>query len=163
MPTNRTASGKWRAFRRRMQSRAIRAGTYRCVKCYRPLDADAKPGTEGHGNLDHIVRVHDGGGEYDQANVQWLCEPCHLLKTAAENSTKNPRPFQQLPRDIEVPREGRWYPNATVGALNREGFVVGWFADQRLWLGGRWHTEAEAIAQQKAAGAKGKPNPLFHR
>jgi 5-methylcytosine-specific restriction endonuclease McrA len=36
-------------------------------------------------HADHIVPLADGGPD-DTANMQPLCPPCHMLKTARENS-----------------------------------------------------------------------------
>ncbi len=34
--------------------------------------------------VDHIVRMQDGGDRWDRANLQGLCKPCHSTKTIAE-------------------------------------------------------------------------------
>ena len=34
--------------------------------------------------VDHILRVQDGGAPYDLANLQTLCRGCHVGKTSAE-------------------------------------------------------------------------------
>jgi 5-methylcytosine-specific restriction endonuclease McrA len=36
--------------------------------------------------LDHIIRVADGGGD-ERENLQMLCACCHALKTAAESGS----------------------------------------------------------------------------
>ena len=35
--------------------------------------------------VDHIVRISDGGARLDDANLQSLCKSCHSRKTLAEN------------------------------------------------------------------------------
>ena len=34
--------------------------------------------------VDHIVPIREGGAQWDRANLQGLCTPCHSSKTAKE-------------------------------------------------------------------------------
>ncbi len=36
--------------------------------------------------VDHIVAVSNGGGEFDEMNIQVLCVPCHKIKTAKDRA-----------------------------------------------------------------------------
>lgn len=40
---------------------------------------------------DHIVERKDGGADFDQANLQVLCMPCHNTKTAKAKTARNRR------------------------------------------------------------------------
>ena len=42
--------------------------------------------------VDHITPLERGGASFDPANLQTLCQPCHLDKTAGENSVTVLRP-----------------------------------------------------------------------
>ncbi|MGA0615564.1 HNH endonuclease [Paracoccus sp. KR1-242] len=59
---------------KRLRKEILRRDNYRCVKC----------GSAGMLECDHIKPVRDGGGEYDPANLQMLCKPCHAAKTRTE-------------------------------------------------------------------------------
>lgn len=48
---------------------------YQCVKC---------GSREGRLYVDHIVERKDGGADYDPANLECLCAPCHGKKSTAE-------------------------------------------------------------------------------
>ena len=52
-----------------------------CVKCQEAgrVTAATVP--------DHIVPLADGGAD-DESNLQSLCDPCHAVKTAAENRAR---------------------------------------------------------------------------
>ena len=61
----------WVALRNHIRKR----DAYRCVRCrseHRKLE------------VDHIVALMDGGAEFDPANLQTLCRPCHVAKTATD-------------------------------------------------------------------------------
>ena len=47
---------------------------YRCRLC----------GAAGRLEIDHVIPLDHGGAALDPANLQTLCVPCHLAKTAAE-------------------------------------------------------------------------------
>jgi 5-methylcytosine-specific restriction enzyme A len=68
--TQRIRGRKLQAINQRI---GVRDG-FSCRKCGR-LDA--------HGEVDHIMPLHLGGRENDE-NRQWLCPPCHALKSAEE-------------------------------------------------------------------------------
>ena len=40
--------------------------------------------------IDHILRIKDGGAEWETSNLQALCRSCHSEKTARENATNVP-------------------------------------------------------------------------
>ena len=61
---------RWQVVRRR----ALDRDGWRCVQC----------GKAGRLEVDHILRVEDGGAPYDLANLQTLCRGCHVAKTNAE-------------------------------------------------------------------------------
>ena len=66
----RKAGKRWR----RVRWAALKRDGWRCVKC----------GKAGVLEVDHILRIEDGGPEYDLANCQSLCRGCHVSKTSAE-------------------------------------------------------------------------------
>jgi 5-methylcytosine-specific restriction protein A len=41
-----------------------------------------------HGQVDHIIPLHLGGAESDN-NRQWICIPCHDIKSAEEEKARN--------------------------------------------------------------------------
>ena len=53
---------------------------WRCRKC----------GKAGKLECDHIRPLHRGGDPYDPANLQTLCRPCHIEKTAGERAKPDP-------------------------------------------------------------------------
>ena len=53
---------------------------WRCVRCNRA----------GRLECDHVTPLHRGGDAYDPGNLQSLCRPCHILKTAGENERPDP-------------------------------------------------------------------------
>lgn len=53
---------------------------WRCQRC----------GGAGRLEVDHKVRLTDGGAEFDPANLQTLCRQCHIDKTRAENRRDDP-------------------------------------------------------------------------
>ena len=65
-----------------VRRRALDRDGWRCVQC----------GKAGMLEVDHIVRVRDGGPEYDLANLQTLCRGCHVAKTNAERGIVPPPP-----------------------------------------------------------------------
>ena len=67
----RKGGKRWQLVRRA----ALDRDGWRCVRC----------GKAGVLEVDHILRVRDGGSEFDLANLQALCRSCHVSKTSAEN------------------------------------------------------------------------------
>ncbi len=57
----------------RIRKRVIRRDGYRCVDC----------GGTDHLEVDHVVRVADGGTT-DERNLRTRCRSCHRIKTAAD-------------------------------------------------------------------------------
>ena len=57
----------------RIRRRILRRDAYICGPCGRP----------GATEVDHIIPASQGGGD-DDGNLQAICEPCHLAKTARE-------------------------------------------------------------------------------
>ncbi|WP_350356297.1 HNH endonuclease [Leisingera thetidis] len=76
------------------QAVALRAG-FRCQHCGRYLGM--------HGEADHIIPrskcQEHGLSEFDQSNLQWLCQPCHSKKSNAERwegkRRKGPKPVKR--------------------------------------------------------------------
>ena len=66
---------------RKVRADVLDRDDWRCVKCER----------YGRMEVDHIVRLEDGGDPYELGNLQTLCRACHIAKTAAEN-TKHETP-----------------------------------------------------------------------
>ena len=66
----RKGGRRWLVVRRA----ALDRDGWRCVRCLKL----------GVLEVDHIVRIEDGGPEYDLANCQTLCRSCHVSKTSAE-------------------------------------------------------------------------------
>jgi len=74
------------------QAVAYRAG-FRCETCFRYVGM--------HGEADHKIRRSEckahGLSEWDQSNLQWLCQPCHAAKSAKERwdgkRRNGPRPI----------------------------------------------------------------------
>ena len=67
---------RWALLRLRIFAR----DSWRCVKCKRA----------GRLECDHIVPLRRGGAEYDESNLQSLCRPCHIRKSASENRKPDP-------------------------------------------------------------------------
>jgi len=63
---------------------------YRCVQC----------GGPGALEVDHVVRIEDGGAPLDMANMQTLCRAHHLEKTARENTSPMRRPWREYVRSL---------------------------------------------------------------
>lgn len=74
---------KWAVVRRA----ALDRDGWRCRAC----------GKAGRLQVDHILRLEDGGEPYDLDNLQSLCIGCHRDKTALENSA--PKSPEQLAWD----------------------------------------------------------------
>lgn len=53
---------------RRKRKRLVELRGRKCSKC-----------TKDHTTIDHIIRIADGGSN-DDANLDLLCEPCHIKK-----------------------------------------------------------------------------------
>ena len=66
----RKGGRRWQAVRRA----ALKRDRWRCRAC----------GKAGVLEVDHVVRIEDGGPEYDLDNLQALCRGCHVQKTSAE-------------------------------------------------------------------------------
>lgn len=62
---------RWQNLARRIRKR----DGYRCRKC----------GRAGRLEVDHIVRVVDGGAIWDPDNLQTLCRRCHIDKSRSEH------------------------------------------------------------------------------
>lgn len=62
----------WKAARRAV----LDAAGWRCAEC----------GRAGRLEVDHKLRIRDGGPELDRRNLQPLCRSCHIAKTRAENT-----------------------------------------------------------------------------
>ena len=80
----RTSTAAWK----RIRQQAKHDLPYQCAQC----------GADEQLELDHIIN-HKAGGTDDLSNLQWLCAPCHKMKTAEEsrrarggNYIRNPRP-----------------------------------------------------------------------
>lgn len=65
------ANRRWWRLRRVILERA----DWRCEAC----------GARGDLEVDHKRPMARGGAAYDPANLQALCRPCHIAKTAQEN------------------------------------------------------------------------------
>ena len=66
----RKGGRRWQVLRRA----ALDRDGWRCRNC----------GKAGVLEVDHILRIEDGGAEYDLDNCQTLCRSCHILKTNLE-------------------------------------------------------------------------------
>ena len=66
----RKGGRRWQRLRRA----ALDREEWRCRTC----------GKAGVLEVDHVVRLEDGGPEYDLDNLQALCRGCHVSKTSAE-------------------------------------------------------------------------------
>lgn len=53
---------------------------WRCRRC----------GRAGRLECDHVIPLHAGGAPLDLANLQALCRPCHVAKSADENTRPDP-------------------------------------------------------------------------
>ena len=70
---------------------ALKRDRWRCRTC----------GKAGVLEVDHILRLEDGGAEYDLHNLQSLCRPCHISKTSAERGiVPLPADWTALVRDL---------------------------------------------------------------
>ena len=67
---------RWAYVRRAVFAR----DNWRCRRC----------GRAGRLECDHVVPLHRGGDPYDPGNLQTLCRPCHIDKTAGENTRPDP-------------------------------------------------------------------------
>jgi 5-methylcytosine-specific restriction protein A len=61
----------------KLRTRILQRDQYRCQACKRA--GTLTPAQD----VDHIIRKEDGGTD-DPRNLQSLCRPCHIAKTAAE-------------------------------------------------------------------------------
>jgi 5-methylcytosine-specific restriction protein A len=61
-----------------------RRDEYRCVKC---------GSRDGRLYVDHIIERKDGGADYDHANLQVVCSPCHGKKGASERVKRGAREY----------------------------------------------------------------------
>ncbi|WP_376752709.1 HNH endonuclease [Corynebacterium variabile] len=73
----RTSTTQWKALRRRAKTQL----DHRCQHC-----GDENSPLE----LDHILN-HARGGTDDLSNLQWLCRPCHNIKTQREAAERRGR------------------------------------------------------------------------
>ncbi|WP_084516538.1 HNH endonuclease [Microtetraspora niveoalba] len=72
------AGGSTRRWRR-VRGQHLRAEPT-CRRCGAPAD-----------EVDHIVRLEDGGARFDHRNLQSLCAPCHQLKSAEDHRSARAR------------------------------------------------------------------------
>ena len=72
LPRNPRTGRPYRRIRDRVRLRPL------CSLC------EAKGLTVAGAEVDHIIRIRDGGAEHDPANLQHLCRPCHAEKTRRE-------------------------------------------------------------------------------
>lgn len=63
---------------------ALDRDRWACVRC------GAFPSPSNRLEVDHIIRLEDGGAEYDQTNLQTLCADCHRAKTRRERGPEVP-------------------------------------------------------------------------
>lgn len=167
--TSRTGTTRWLNLRRRLMTKAIRQGTFACEECGVVLSKDTPPGHPLAPELDHRVRVADGGAEFDPANLRWLCRTCHLAKTVAENVAAAAAAAGRLTaptHDANNPRPGLWYGasgGGTTGFLDAEGIVRPVIAGLRLYLLDRWWTEEEAAEEQRRIKANRNAPNAFRR
>ena len=83
----RKGGRRWQVVRRA----ALDRDGWRCRAC----------GKAGVLEVDHVVRIEDGGSEYDLANCQTLCRSCHVSKTSAERGiTPLPADWTALVEDL---------------------------------------------------------------
>ena len=73
------SSSEWKATAAAIKKR----DGYKCVKC----------GSRDRLIVDHIIERKDGGADYDHANLQSVCWPCHGKKTAAEAVKRGAREY----------------------------------------------------------------------
>ncbi len=84
--TNSWASTRWRALRR---------DHFLCVIC-------ARAGKRTYSReVDHIVEIADGGGEFDLNNTQTICKKHHRLKTAENNRLRAERRRMLKPVNLQ--------------------------------------------------------------
>ena len=74
---------RWRVVRKVVLER----DGYRCRSCR----------YAGKLEVDHVVALADGGDPWAPDNLQTLCRPCHIKKTAAENRARRP-----VPQEVEA-------------------------------------------------------------
>ena len=63
-----------------LRLRTFERDGWRCVQC----------GRAGRLECDHVTPLHRGGDPYSLDNLQSLCRPCHINKTASENTKPDP-------------------------------------------------------------------------
>jgi len=72
-------SKEWKAFRKWYESQHPRL----CMKCLEQgITKEAK-------YLDHIIPISQGGARLSEANVQWLCVKCNVIKSNQDRMNKN--------------------------------------------------------------------------
>lgn len=64
----------------RVRRSVLERDGYACKKC----------GRRGRLEVDHIQPLQRGGAEFDPANLQALCRPCHFAKTRREHAERFP-------------------------------------------------------------------------
>ena len=53
-------------------------------------------------DVDHIVPLADGGGQFDRENLQGLCHPCHKKKTGEDNRRRRAKRWTSFLGDSEA-------------------------------------------------------------
>jgi len=53
-------------------------------------------------DVDHIVPLADGGGQFDRENLQGLCHPCHKKKTGEDNRRRRTKRWTSFLGDSEA-------------------------------------------------------------
>ena len=80
---HRALSGKrWELVRLRVFAR----DGWRCRNC----------GRAGRLECDHVVPLRDGGDPWDKSNLQTLCRPCHIEKSARDGRGTGRRVIAQI-------------------------------------------------------------------
>lgn len=76
-------------------ARAVkRRDGYQCQRC----GYEGRP-DDGVMKADHRIPVAEGGAEFDLANGETLCDPCHKPKTAAEAARGRARTGRKRPAE----------------------------------------------------------------
>jgi 5-methylcytosine-specific restriction endonuclease McrA len=73
-------SNRWK----RLRKKVLMRDEFSCLECGRPAN-----------QVDHIVALRDGGEEFDQDNLQSLCNSCHSIKTAKEVGRSSSDPLRE--------------------------------------------------------------------
>ena len=60
----------------------LRRDRYLCVKCGGRA-----------AEVDHVIALINGGGEFDKSNLQSLCRRCHAIKSGRDRKEANARTY----------------------------------------------------------------------